>query len=395
MQGEHHSDYWRVNSYGYPNPFNTQRRSQEAWTTLLSFFEHSSYSDLKTYWASPTAPRILRPHAVESWKAAFEEFGLLYVLSGSDGVHITPAGDQFRDAAERGQRQELAWIGLSLLLRYPLRGPRRVRGPRHKDSDLLLYWFLYAAMRQLNNYFWRSELDRVLCKVFQTGEAEDAVADILRLRGGEASLDDFPPPSRIDRGGFYNSLNQVIVHASMNFLMLEKIVDDSLYEPGTAEKRIRILRDWVPSIDMALGGSATSADCDERSQFVSRMPSAPDFEGDENAYFEYLGAEVAAMPTATSGTSINYAIIEGGKVAVLRANVHYTVHSSSTISGSVSYLCRLARNQRIILSHNLRRSYIIENKALTGPDEVTITVRAARPIINTNAIYSLLEDSND
>ncbi|HMN15372.1 MAG TPA: hypothetical protein PKD55_23895, partial [Bellilinea sp.] len=147
-------DYWRVNSYGYPCYFSESEKSLEAWTTLLSFFDFAQYDALKQYWASPSAPRRLSSHAVESWKATFEEFGLLYVESGSNRITITPAGLQLREAAERNDQTEFAWIGLNLLLRYPLRGPRRPKSEAHKDSDLLLYRFWYAALLDLDGYIW-------------------------------------------------------------------------------------------------------------------------------------------------------------------------------------------------------------------------------------------------
>ena len=42
-------DFWRVNSYGYPNPFNPDAKSQEAWATFHSFYDsdQGSYSSLR------------------------------------------------------------------------------------------------------------------------------------------------------------------------------------------------------------------------------------------------------------------------------------------------------------------------------------------------------------
>src|ERR1044071_3433886 len=133
------SDFWRVNSYGYPNPFSSSQKAVQAWETFLSFFDFASYGKLKEFWESGAAGRLLDSHAVESWKATFEEFGLLYVLSRSDEIQITPAGLQFREAAEARNQDEFGWIGLSLLLRYPLHGPPRARRGRQRDANLLLY----------------------------------------------------------------------------------------------------------------------------------------------------------------------------------------------------------------------------------------------------------------
>src|SRR5947207_993183 len=103
-------DYWRVNSYGYPNPFSSSQNARQAWETFLSFFDFSSYRKLKEFWESGDAGRLLDSHAVESWKATFEEFGLLYVLSRTNEIQITPAGIQFREAAEARDQDEFGWI---------------------------------------------------------------------------------------------------------------------------------------------------------------------------------------------------------------------------------------------------------------------------------------------
>ena len=45
-------DFWRVNSYGYPNPFVKESKSQEAWITFKSFYDHDkgAYTSLKEFW---------------------------------------------------------------------------------------------------------------------------------------------------------------------------------------------------------------------------------------------------------------------------------------------------------------------------------------------------------
>ena len=386
------NDYWRVNSYGYPNPFSNDRKSIQSWDTFTSFLDFSSYSKLKGFWASTNAPRRLSAHSVESWKATFEEFGLLYVLRGSDEIRITPAGYQFRNAADDKRINEFGWIGISLLLRYPLRGSRKPKTELHGESNILLYWFLFAAMRELQNYFWWSELERILCKVFRTEEAENAISDVLKMRRGEISLDDYPLPiNRMsNRGGFYNSLNQVIVHAGMNYLLLATNIDDSFYSKVDKERRQWILNDWLPIVDLALGGSIINSACEDKSAFVSRMPQAPNFAGDELAYFEYMGAEVLAMPNLLSEASIPYGSI--GEVSVLKVDVHYSIRGPQEIVGSIGTLCRLAKGQRVILSHSLSHTYIIEDKTRLRFDDVSVKIRRARPITNIQPILSLLED---
>ena len=52
--------------------------------------------------------------------------------------------------------------------------------PSSRQSDLLLYRFLYSAMRDLGDYFWWTELQRIFCRVFSTSEAKPAVISCAR-----------------------------------------------------------------------------------------------------------------------------------------------------------------------------------------------------------------------
>src|SRR5436305_13370664 len=113
-------DYWLVNSYSYPSPFGSQH-AVTAWRTLRSFTEFRSYDELKRAWSGGLDGRRIDPHTVESWKATFEEFGLLYVLTGSDRIVVTPAGEQIIAAGDAGNKTDFVWVGLNALRRYPPR----------------------------------------------------------------------------------------------------------------------------------------------------------------------------------------------------------------------------------------------------------------------------------
>ncbi len=386
-------EFWRVNSYSYPNPFSSAPKALQAWITLASFRQVSSYSELKAYWASGSGGRRLDAHTVESWKATFEEFGLLYVMSRSDNIVITPAGRQFFEAADKGNSDDLVWIGLNLLLRYPLAGPpRRSRGERYDESDLLLYWFLYGAMRELSNELWWPELERVLCYVFTTAEARTAVQSVAQLRAGARELSDFPEPP-VARGAFYNSLNQVIVHAGMHHVLFEGSNSEAFYSTAGGERHHWIAHDRLRLIDLALGGSAQAVDCADSASYVARMPTAPDFIDHEESYFAYVGAAVKPLAEAAL-TTVETVPFEGGLVPLLRAGIHYQVSSSTTIEGPITALCRLSGGQRLILSHDHARSYIIDGKELVPGNKVRISVRRARPIVNAGPILDLLGGSN-
>ncbi len=393
------NDFWRVNSYGYPNYFSSDSKAQEAWATFESFVDHhdSAYTDLKSYWASPNAPRRLDHHAVESWKATFEEFGLLYVISRSDHITVTPAGFQFYQAAQDKDEEAFVWTGINLLFRYPLQGPpppRRPKSPAHGQSDLLVYRFLYSAMCDLGSYFWWTELERIFCRVFATREARPAFDAITTIRATPSHHSAYSLPVSNRKGAFYNSLNQVANHAGMNHLVLLQDNDSEHYGSTESRRRHLINRRWMSLISTALGDSPRD-DCRSSALYVDRLPTAPRHV-DEQAYFDYLGAEVPQLSSIAEAPSPRAIDLAGDTVFILNENVHYTTidELAMKIQGLASTLCTLGRNQRVILSADLVWTYLVVGKELVGPDRVQLTLRRARPITNPDPIQQLLGEDN-
>jgi hypothetical protein len=394
-------DFWRVNSYGYPNRFNADTKAQEAWATLLSFFDHDngSYSTLKAFWSSARAPRNLDAHAVESWKATFEEFGLLYVISRSDRVTITPAGKQFREAADQNSQQDFVWIGLNLLFRYPLHGPPRGRpkSPAHGRSDLLLYRFLYSAMRDLGDYFWWTELERILCRVFATAEAKPALEAIREIRATTHRFTAYPLPTDRRKGAFYNSLNQVANHAGMNHLVLLQDDESEHYGANESRRRHSINRHYLSLVSTALGDFSGSSGCEGSALYVDRLPTARGFT-DEQDYFDYLGAAVPTLAATTAQATPQTLNLAGDTVFVLKSDEHFRQISASglerSVEGRASILCRVARNHRVILSTDMAWTYLVVEKNLSGANAVRLSLRRARPITNVEPIQQILGGDN-
>lgn len=395
-------DFWRVNSYGYPNHFSTEIKAQEAWETFSSFHDahDTSYSDLKAYWAGGGGSRRLDSHAVESWKATFEEFGLVYVISRSDRITVTPAGFQFHEAATEKDEQAFIWIGLNLLFRYPLSGAagRRGRGPHHTNSDLLPYRFLYSAMRDLGDYFWWAELERILCRVFSTNEAKAAVDAINDIRSSPSHISKYALVVPNRKGAFYNSLNQVANHAGMNHLVLGQDDSSEHYQPPESKRRHFINRNYMSLVNAALGDCSTPVGCRSSALYVDRLPTAPTHLNEQD-YFDYLGASVPTFPTISSvrESATPYALtLAGDTVFILKTGDHYHQLTSSltekTIQGQASVLCFLARNHRVILSTDLSWTYLVTGKDIVGADSVRLTLRRARPISNIVPLQELLGD---
>jgi hypothetical protein len=390
-------DYWRVNSYGYPNPFAAGAASQGAWQVFLTFVDRAdgSYADLKTFWQSNKAPKKLDHAAVESWKAAFEEFGLLYVISRSNKITITPAGRQIIAAAADDNLEEFLWVGINLLLRYPLQGPPRGRpkSAAHGTSDLLLYRFLYSASRDLGDYFWWTELQRIFCRVFSTSEAKSATDAVRYLRANPNEVESFPIPAPASKGGFYNSLNQVVVHAGMNHLLLLQDDTTEHYPASENKRRHTVNRDYLNLIATALGDVPQSGGCATSASYVDRLPAAPIL-SDEESYFAYLGAPVVTLASLSSISALQTVSLSGDTVFILESDKHFIhVESSKTqnvIKGQIHTLCRIARNHRIILSTDLAWTYLVIDKVAAGTGEILLTLRRARPIVNSEPIQALL-----
>lgn len=390
-------DFWRVNSYGYPNPFNPDTKSQEAWATFCSFYSHdgAAYSSLKAFWESSKAPRRLDSHAVESWKATFEEFGLLYVISRSNTITITPAGKQFYEAAQQQNEQEFVWIGLNLLFRYPVQGPPRSRAKSaaHDEADILPYRFLHSAMRDLGDYFWWTELERIFCRVFSTSEARAAIDAVRKIRATPSELTEFPLPVDMRKGAFYNSLNQVANHAGLNHLVFLQDDESEHYGANESRRRHLINRDYLSLVNAALGDSTTAADCGGSAMYVDRLPTAPSFTK-EQAYFDYLGAAVPNVMAARSTMAPKAVMLAGDTVFILKAGEHFDPISANglerSIHGNTLVLCRIARNHMVILTTDLSWTYRVVGKDLAGSNTVKLSLRRARPITNIEPIERLL-----
>lgn len=381
---------WSVGSYGYPNPFGSTR-AQGAWEVFDSFGDGAEYAEVKAHWkAHPTRP--IDPHAVESWKASFEECGLLYVLRGDNTIHLTPGGQQLRAAAASGDADEFAWIGMNLLLRYPLRGTgRRSRGEQHEKSDLPLYWFVLAAMVELDG-FWQSELNRVLSSTFTRAEAIEAVDKIRRIRAGDEGITMFSDPTAGAAGGVYNAINQVMVKGSLNHMLFTSQRSESPY--GDSENFRSLTASFRDIVKLALGiaGEPIGAACAGSASLMERIPAAHGL-NDEQAYFDQVGAQVMPLAEARARSQYGFApaVEYGGEsVWLLTEGTHFERTSSDLIQGPAIVLCVLAPEQRVIVSDDLDRTYLVVDKQLNH-DQVAVRLRPARPIHDPGYVQKLLE----
>lgn len=386
--------YWKVNSYGYPNPFSDAANPKGATEVLDAFLAETSYGKVKEQFAVGK-PRSLDHAAVESWKATFEEFGILYVITGDDEVVVTPGGRQLLDARDAGDVKEFARVGVGLLIRYPLRGQRASRSGL-ESSDLLIHRAVLAAMLDLGGEIWRPEIAYILSGATSRAALAAAVTTVAGIRDGE-DLDilAYEPPESLTSKNFYNMINQVFVHSGMNGLLLSNTTSDARFSdptvPGfnfTSSRRVEhVLESAQPMIEEALGGGGAIDCVGNAGSFVERLPAAPVFESEED-YFEYAGA--AVQEGNADGVGPVSATLDGELVWILKEKEDYEL-AGEAIVGPSSKLCAISLGQRLILSHDLERTRLVDAKVLTGDGRIELMVHEARKISDPSAVITVLD----
>lgn len=377
---------WIVNTYGYPNPFSSLPRSQEAWEIFELFLETDDYAEVKLKWHTLKGTN---KSGLESRKLAYEEFGMLYVITGSGKVVITPAGRQMVEAWQNADHAQFIWVGMNALLRYPLTGPPMPRpskgGAAQRQSKLLLYAVMLAVIKDLG-YIWREEFDHVLSQAFTSSSVEEAVSNIRRLRSRDETLANFP----IDNEDVTHSnmMTQLIGHCSMNYDLIVSDNSEVFYKNRGRELKYFINPKWMDLVDKALGGVALAGGCFVDKSFVSRMPSSPGFATEEE-YFDYLGAEVSAP--SEKAAVFSTADIGGSFVPVLIEGKDYTLIDANTIRGTVEQFCQIPVRQRLIASHNTTRTFSVETK-VRDSNHIILTLRQTKPLTLTSAITDILDD---
>lgn len=388
--------HWLVNSYGYPNPFGSSKAIL-AWRILLTFAENHSLSQLKIAWQNGTYDKMMSASGIGSWKASFEEFGLLYVETRTDLINITPNGKRFIEAGKANDEQGLFEYGIASLLRYPLKGPpsppRPSRGVEHKNSDILPYWLLYAMMLELDGRLYRKEIDNIISRIFSLSEVEEAVTLIRKLRAGELDYSITMNERELaSHGKFYNTMNQIVVHASMNYLVWNQ---DVTPYPHTNEntKVYTFVADKKDYIIQQMGGLAGGFECEEKPSFLARVPEAPAISS-ELDYFAYLG-----MNQITTGNVVKDPLVKlfnGTNYSLLVSDVNYKYVGPLEISGTISQLCRLSIGQDLVLSHDTEKwLYKVDKKIRKADGTISIILRTGKPILNKNIIKSLFDNDDN
>lgn len=155
----------------------------------------TSYSDAKTLFSD------LDPHQVETKKAAFQEFGLLYVVPHSNRLSITPLGDQIlaltidRKTLETNRRLLLLALGRGLA-RYQFDNPLPVGGnaarARWASTDVRPYLACYYLLHKLAGVLTVSELRGAVFGLKSMSHIRNLEDKIRRQRKLGVMFEDLP-----------------------------------------------------------------------------------------------------------------------------------------------------------------------------------------------------------
>lgn len=142
-------------------------------------------------------------HAVETRKAAFQEYGLLFVKPRSNRITLTPLGEfiwQFAETPEQAtaNRQDVLFALSRGLARYQFPNPAPVGSDGGRDlakvSDVRPYLSLYYLMYSLNGLLFDHELYGV---VFELMRMADLPSAINKIQAARRSGKSFPRITQI------------------------------------------------------------------------------------------------------------------------------------------------------------------------------------------------------
>lgn len=234
---------WFTSSIGYPNFISANGRGHELAETFKVFVE--AVDNGLTYAEAKTLFPELDPSQVETKKAAFQEFGLLFVEPGSNQIIITPLGKQVYELYINDQREsrDIRTILLALsqaLSRYQFNNPLPVGGNRYRaraaSSDVRPYLAIYYIMLKLDGVITLSEIFGIVFGIQTMNELPTVVNNIVSQRGSGVPFPSLPQlPANT---GTTNNLKIYFMsHASLD---LEIIRDRTVNYYGVNEQGYEI-----------------------------------------------------------------------------------------------------------------------------------------------------------
>jgi hypothetical protein len=212
---------WFTSFIGYPNFFENTGNAHELAQVFLKLVEASIAA--KTYSESKSLFPDLDHAQVETKKAAFQEFGLLYVVPRSDVITLTPLGAEIAALAptpnEAKRNRDTVLLALcSALSRYQFDNPSPVGGRRYSkrsgSSDVLPYLVLDYLLQKLT-FLTASEL---MGAVFGLQKMKDLRVLELEVRARRTSGVAFSPLAALpaNQGTAQNLKIYLMSHSSLD-----------------------------------------------------------------------------------------------------------------------------------------------------------------------------------
>lgn len=192
---------WFTSFIGYPNFFDARGRGADLARAFVTFGDAAnagtSYADSKKLFPD------LDSAQVETKKAAFQEFGLLYVVPRSNTLTLTPLGQHVlalckdRKRVEKNRRPILLTLACGLA-RYQFNNPLPVGGNRKEmrkraaSSDVLPYLACFYLLHMLDGVLAVSELRGAVFGLQRMAELHSLVESIRSMRSSGTPFVDIP-----------------------------------------------------------------------------------------------------------------------------------------------------------------------------------------------------------
>ncbi len=220
---------WFTSFIGYPNFFKNQGRGYELAESFLKLAQASLSG--KSYTEAKSLFPYLDHAQVETKKAAFQEFGLLYVVPRSDTIALTPLGRQIYDwcsdsGAREDNRREILLALSRALTKYQFNNPLPVGGTHYREraesSDVLPYLACYYLMLKLDGLITINELRGAIFGLQYMAELRNLEQIIRDHRQTKTPFSDLPALP-LNRG----TANNLKIYFMSHFSLDGEIIKDT------------------------------------------------------------------------------------------------------------------------------------------------------------------------
>ncbi|MFA5073810.1 MAG: HNH endonuclease [Nitrospirota bacterium] len=190
---------WFTSYIGYPNFF---KKSGHPYELAQSFLKLAKAAQAEKSYAEAKDLFPDLDHAqVETKKAAFQEFGLLYVVPRSNIITLSPVGKQIYEACissdlKEKNRRFILFALSRALAHYQFNNPLPVGGnrgiERAQSTDVLPYLACYYLLLNLNGLITVSEIRGAIFGLQQMSDIPKLLSSIVAKRKSKTEFKDLP-----------------------------------------------------------------------------------------------------------------------------------------------------------------------------------------------------------